>query len=391
MMKTQKLDKDLMKKNNMKLVLACINEADEISKAQIAEKVQMSIMSINRITDDLIQLGFVCETDRTKENSIGRPPMMLSLNRDNLLSLSVSLEKDTMRVGLVDPFGEIKAIREYTITSSRFDPQEVLKQLAMNLQRFIDSQPDRKILPVVGIVLPGIVDNKKGRMEFSSNLKWHNVQISKILKEYFPSKDFVVENDIKAIAIAENRFGASKQCHNSVVMNIGNGIGAAVIIDNEIYRGKNNMAGEIGHIIINPVGQMCECGQIGCLQTKIAEWAILREAQSVEADITLEGLFAHYEEKADWAVKLIDSVVDYISISINLLANTYSPEMILLCGSMIQQNKKLRELIEKNYRRHLNDYIKNSFQLKFESFGRDGHIIGGSIIAYQRYIDEVIK
>ena len=54
MMKTQKLDKDLMKKNNMKLVLACINEADEISKAQIAEKVQMSIMSINRITDDLI-------------------------------------------------------------------------------------------------------------------------------------------------------------------------------------------------------------------------------------------------------------------------------------------------------------------------------------------------
>ena len=146
----------------------------------------------------------------------------------------------------------------------------------------------------------------------------------------FRSFRFLVENDIKAVAVAEMYFGDSRAFSDLVVLNVGDGIGAAVIINNEIYRGQNNIAGEIGHIVMNQVGRLCECGQIGCLQTDIAEWAILQEATGIRSDFTIEEVFSSYIDREEWALKLVTKVVTGISLAINLVAMTYSPKVIIL-------------------------------------------------------------
>ena len=116
-----------------------------------------------------------------------------------------------------------------------------------------------------------------------------------------------------------------------VVLSIGDGIGAAVILNGEIYRGREIMAGEIGHIYLNPAGKICECGKVGCLSTHLSQRTILAEARTVYPNIDMKGLFDYFQRGDSFAVALITQVVEYTSIAINLLANTYAPEVVLLC------------------------------------------------------------
>lgn len=392
MVSGQKVDKDLMRKSNLRLVLSSIYTAREISRAQVAEQTKMSIVTVGRMTDELMSLGLVRESEKDsgEQNAVGRPPRVLSLAADDLLCCGVFLEKESLQIGLVDPYGRLCASEQFPLEEKEFAPAPVLDRMASLLTDFLARHRQHRVLPVIGVVVPGIVDIDRGELEFSSNFQWRHIRLVSELSARLPQYAFVIENDIKALALAENRFGACANSRNMVVLNLGNGIGAAVILNGSIYRGKNNMAGEIGHIIINPAGRMCECGQIGCLQTNIAQWAILQEARSVVPGITLPALFDDYDRGAPYAVRIVERLLEYISIAINLLANTYSPETILLCGSMLHLVPRLRELVRQSYSRQINEFIRNSFTLSFESFATGGHLIGGGTTAYTRYLDTLL-
>ncbi|MGB8454618.1 MAG: ROK family protein [Anaerocolumna sp.] len=185
--------------------------------------------------------------------------------------------------------------------------------------------------------------------------------------------------------------GIAKNSTNTVVLYIGSGIGASAVINHQIHRGAFNPAGEIGHICINPTGSMCECGRRGYLQTYIADWAILKDAQAVKPDATLDDVFNSYQSGEAWAVNLIDCVVNYVSITISILANTYAPDEIILCGRLIDKYEILKEIIFENYKSQLNDYLLDSFELKTSEFGSEGTVIGAGTIAFYHLMDEIFE
>ncbi|MEG2119349.1 MAG: ROK family transcriptional regulator [Pseudoflavonifractor sp.] len=393
MVGTQKVDRDLMRNSNTRLVLSTIYKARELSKAQIAAATKMSVVSVGRIADELVMRGFVREQVKLADGqAVGRPPKVLSLAADQLLCCGVFLEREALHLGLMDPYGVLEAeeLHPFSLQES-FAPEEILPLVADKLAAFLRKQQLlHSILGTVGVVVPGIVDLAAGALQYASNFTWSNVPIAPFLHARLPDYDFVLENDIKAVATAEHRFGSAANCNNMVILNVGNGIGAAVILNGQIYRGKNNMAGEIGHIIINPGGKICECGQAGCLQTNIARWAILAEARCVYPGVTLPELFALCARGDSFAVALIEKVVDYTAIAISLLANTYSPETILLCGSTIRQNPLFKTMLLESYKSKLNDYIRDSFALRFESFSRNSHIIGGGAVAFNHELGAMV-
>lgn len=239
--------------------------------------------------------------------------------------------------------------------------------------------------------MPGLVNPKEGMLRFSSQFKWRNVPVCEMLSHNLPGFKFVMENDIKALAVAEHLFGQAVGCGNCVILNIGQGIGAAALINDEIYSGENNMAGEIGHIVINPSGRMCECGKIGCLQANIAEWAILQEARSVKPNCVIADVFTAYERRERWAVLLVDRVVGYICIAINLLANTYSPKVLILCGNLIRENPVLEKLVLENYKQYIGVEFENSFEVKLSQFDKDGFFMGVSAIAFKQSIGNILR
>ena len=390
MVSGKKVDRALMRRNNTRLVLSAIRQAGEMSRAQAAEATGMSIVTVGRIADELMACGVLREQEKEGGAQVGRPPKVLSLEHTKLRCASAYLGRGELYLGLVDPDGTLLDEEHHLFPEhEEFLAQPVLHWMAGHLERFLARHAEDGMRSTVGVVVPGIVDIQRGVLQFSANLRWRDVPVVSYLKEKMPGYTFLLENDTKAMALAEQNFGPCPGCRNMVALSIGDGIGAAMILNGEIYRGVNNMAGEIGHIILNPAGKICECGKVGCLQTHLSQRTILAEARSVYPDITLAGLFDYFQQGDPFAVALIGQVVDYTAIAINLLANTYAPEVVLLCGSMLRQHPVFATLVERNYRSKINEYMQNTFQLRFERFGVDGHLMGGAALALRQVLEHL--
>lgn len=385
----KKVDKVLMRQNNTRFVLNTIRTAGEMSRAQAAEATGMSIVTVGRIADELIERGVLREQE--KDGCVGRPPRVLSLNGDHLLCPSAFLSREQLYLGLVSPTGQLCRQVSYPVPEGPFTPERVVPWMIGQLQDFLRSLDGVRFQRTVGVVIPGIVDISRGELEFSANFRWRAVPVVRQLERALPDYSFVLENDSKAIALAEHSFGACSGCRNMVVLNLGDGIGAAVILNGEIYRGKDNMAGEIGHITLNPAGKICECGKVGCLQTHLSHRAILAEAGTVYPGVTLPELLEYYRQGDPFAVGVIRQLTSYTSIAINLLANTYAPDVILLCGSLLRAHPLIPRLLTDSCRDSLSEYMQNTFQLQLESFGVTGSLIGGGAAALHQVLDDLCR
>lgn len=388
----QWMDRDSIRKNNAKAILTTLLAEREAPRTLLAEKAGISVMSVGRIADDLIELGFLQETKASaqRENTAGRPPKVLKLDADQLLCCGVNLDKTALHMGIVDPYGVIRERKDVPYpTEQKFTAEYILPWMAEEMSAFLERWKGRGLLNKVGVTVPGIVDAQKGVLQFSANLQLQDCAVTAYFKKQLPDFDFYLENDSKALAQAEYRFGTAAGTPNMVVLSLGDGIGSAAILNGEIYRARNNMAGEIGHIVLNPAGRICECGKIGCLQTNLTKNAILNEAHSVYPGISLTQLLEYAERGETFAEALVKQVVEYISMTINLLANTYAPDVMLLSGVTMWECPGLFPLVERDYRRLLSQYMKDTFLLSLDSFGPDGYVIGGGVVAFQQSVDEL--
>lgn len=384
-----KLDKFLMKKSNRELVFSIIHRKGSISRAQIAKLTNMSSMSIGRIADELVNLGIVVEEDGSDfTTTIGRRPKFLRVDSNNFLSVGVEMDRDGISAGIINFHGEVLRKIEYKQNISGSSAEDVLFLVSKMVKQIVSENENLPVIQAVGIACPGLIDN--GVIRFSSQMKWKDVHAVEILRELLGMEDIIIDNEVKAHGIAEDMFGLGKDYKSSVVLTMGSGIGSSIVIDHKLYRGRLNMAGEIGHICINPSGNMCECGRRGCLQTYMADWAILREARAVQEDITLDGVFAAYGEGKGWAVNLIERVLEYLSITISILANTYSPEVIILCGRLLEEHEVFRSLILNHYKDEISNYMLDSFQVKVSNLGLNGTLVGAGTLAYYKILEKII-
>ena len=358
-----------------------------MSRAQVAVRTGMNIMTVGRIVENMISRGILQERETEAICQVGRPPRLLSLRQDRLLCASLFMARDKLHLGLVNLTGQVTAYRDLPVPEGDFVPGRVLPWMTDCLEQFLREQRGQDLCRTVGVVVPGILDMGRGEVVFSANFQWEGVPLLEHLRRRLPDWTFILENDVKAVAVAEHQFGAAKGFRNIVVLNIGDGVGAAVILDDEIYRGRDNMAGEIGHIILNPAGKICECGKAGCLQTYLSQRTLLAEARGVYPQAaTLAQLFALYRQGETFARAMMNQVGEYVAIAVNLLANTYAPDVVLLCGSMVRQGTVLQEIVEDMYQEKLNQYMKDTFQLRFERFGTTGHLIGGGVLAVRQVL-----
>ncbi len=393
-MKTSwKLDQEQMRQNNVRLIFEHIYQEGGITKTQLAGKTGLSVMAVGRIADFLLEQGLV-EEHENASLAQGRPAKLLSVNRTAMLNVGVSLDAGGVYIGLIDAYGAIVRRWEHRFAPGPLEPEETLARLAEWVLRFLREdcvQAGMKgPVQAIGLAMPGFIDDERGLLKTSTQMHWANLPLAEMLQRHAGMPGVVLENDLKARAQAENRFGAGREYKNHVLLAVGSGVGAGIIIDNHIYRGKDNMAGEIGHIVLNANNRMCECGRFGCLQATITEAALLQDAQNIQPGINIGGLFEAGRQGLPWARKLLDHFADYIMMTINLLANAYAPEAIILCGSLIDGNTQIQEAVSRSYSLQYPVLLSNNFDLKFSAFGPDGNIIGASTVAFLHTLNAAI-
>lgn len=375
----EKQDQILMKQQNKSLVLELIKSQSPISRSELAKITKMSPTSISRIVNELCQQGFVKETELVT-SGVGRKATLLEVCGDVLYTIGIELDKSVIKIGLVNFIGEIVCLE----THNR-NPEEDYQDMLENIFRYIKQIINENTIAmekVIGVAvgLPGSIDHKNGIVRLSDQLCLENVPFAQDLKR-ITSLEVIIDNELKMKAVAENTLGKAKDSQNSILVGIGSGIGAAIILNGEVYRGKANNAGEIGHTVVNPNGNVCKCGKIGCLATYISEGAILADCQKVKNVSSFDDCILAFKNKESWAINILDRTLTHIALVISDMACFYNPEVIILSGDFIDKIPEVNHYIEEKCQRYMWEPIKDTLRIEYSLLGEQGVVLGGAIQA----------
>lgn len=375
-----------MKKQNKFLVLEKIRQLAPISRIQLSKLTKMSPTTITRIVQELEEEGFVRETD-VEETSIGRRPTLIDLCADALFTVGIEIDRSRIRIGIINFIGDIEVLNEIkrdlhqsyedTIREIVESVHQMLKQSNTSLSKVLG----------IGVGIPGVVDNEQGVVVVSEQLRWVNCPIRQDLSEHFAC-DIIIDNELKMQILAEIGDYYAPTYENCILIGMGSGIGAAILMNGDVYRGIKNNAGEISHVTINPQGNLCHCGNRGCLSTYVSETALIKQAQQFKPISTIEQLFKEISNGEQWALDMENNVATYIAIAINNLVCLYEPEAIIVSGDFINQNEKFQNLLQEKCSKYIWKEMQSHLQLVFSEQQNSG-VVKGAALQAQKILLEV--
>ncbi|MGM0775886.1 MAG: ROK family transcriptional regulator [Bacillota bacterium] len=375
----EKQDQLLMKRQNKNLVLDILKTKSPISRIDIAKITGMSPTSITRIVNELQLQGYLRETEAVA-SGVGRKATLLEVRGDVLYTVGIEIDKSLLKVGIVNYIGEMVSLLKSKRNESE-SYMETLHKINMVIRKIMDENeiPAAKIMGLA-VGLPGYIDYKNGIVKVSDQLKWKDANLAEDLQK-LTSFNVIVDNELKMKIVAESFIGKAKNSQNSILIGIGSGIGSSIMLNGDIYRGETNNAGEIGHTVIDPTGNVCNCGKIGCLATYISEGAILADSRKVKDVSSIEDVFQSYRDREPWALNIMDRASTYIALAISNLLCLYNPEVIILSGNTIEKLPEMKEAIEQKCELYIWEPLKQSVRIVYSELSDNGVVLGAAIQA----------
>src|SRR5512135_1196114 len=275
-MRIQKATHQETKLHNRDLVLKTIFEADTVSRAEIARITRLTRTTVSDVVDLLLAEGLVREVG-IGESIGGKSPILLSLEKDSRYMISLNLAHDQFCGAVVNLRGEIKDMESAPVSGR--DGEQALALVYEIRDRLVE----RQWAPVVGIGVgtSGLVNTREGLVVNAVNVDWQNLPLARLLRDRYHMPVHIM-NDSQAAAIGEYVYGGGyKADENLVVINIRQGIGAGILINGRLFQGDGGAAGEIGHMVVQENGELCRCGNHGCLETLASARAVVQRARAL--------------------------------------------------------------------------------------------------------------
>lgn len=247
----------------------------------------------------------------------------------------------------------------------------------------------------IGIGCPGTCNTDTGIVEYSNNLRWLNVPLLSDIENAFGRKTYI-DNDANVAAYGEYLAGAAKGAQNAVVITLGTGVGAGIIINGKIFSGSNFAGGEIGHTVIVVDGYECTCGRKGCFEAYSSATGLIRmtreaaEAhpeskikQLVESDGRISARTAFNAAKMldDTGMEVVDRYIKHLACGITNTINVFQPDILCIGGGVCNEGDALLLPLKKQVAENV--YSKNSAkntEICICSLGNDAGIIGAAML-----------
>jgi len=373
---TKKLNGNHIKIENRKLVFAQIFNQPGVSRPQITSDTKLSAASVGRITDELLSEGLISEYDSDAGN-VGRRPTLLRVSGEDVPALAVELDRNKQVCAIVDLTGKVHRRVERDFHARSHSPLEICKLVREMADELMSGFTGKRIAGL-GVALPGLIDMESGMVLLCSQFRWHDVPLGAILKDLFPEMKVTLDNEMNARAFAEHLYCDMRHEQNVVVLGIGSGVGAGIIANGHVYRGNRNMAGEVGHITMDPNGKMCECGSYGCLQTFLTDWALIEDARRFKQNADMNDIIKAADNDEPWAVSILDRFVRYTRTAISYFTSLLNPGVVVLCGPLLEDYPALNKRLLRGCSSMMHGSFSIPFKLTTAGLGRDGALIGAA-------------
>lgn len=372
-----------MKKESIKLkILELIKEENGISRIEISRRFQITPASVGKIIGDFLETGIVIE-EREGKSTGGRRPLLLNINKEKIGKiLGVYFSPTFVHFSIGDINGEnffSKRLRLGDLGGDIIGESEKIIEQTLNKNKDIN---------IISVVMNGLVDSEKGISIFSPHYNTKNIPIVERFTKKFKKKVYI-ENDVRAMALAEKVYGLCKDNNNFVVLNIGEGVGGSIYLNNMLYHGYGSMSGELGHMVVKRNSlEKCSCGKRGCLETEVSNRAIIKKVLSCikinnqysslkkilekEGILRIRDVIDGVEEKDMVSLTVTMEALYYIAHAVDMVISVINPEKIIIYGdlfqseyifkSMLKEIKKLT-LDEQNYQIKRTEFYETIYDI----------------------------
>jgi predicted NBD/HSP70 family sugar kinase len=286
---------------------------------------------------DLIEDGTLVELESRIEGvgARGRPRILLDCNPQARRVLGIQIDGIRARVVLADATGNI-SLEGQTPTGDR-DPGAVIRSIT-KLAKKLMADSDGKPASVVGICIPGLVDDTTGLVIETHELGWTNIELGKLV-----SRDLgipvAVQDTTKAITWAVTIAGEAREARTAVVMDYGGRIGVGLIIDGRPYAGSTGVAGTIGHVPVYGSSASCRCGRTGCVEADMSLHAMQAAAPQTVGltydDVDVEAL-RQQTARNQQSQEIIRDVIDRVAHTAMMIEALIDPELVIVAGLIVE-------------------------------------------------------
>ncbi len=305
-------------------------------------------------------------------------------------AVGIDLGGTFMKGAVVSDDGAI-IIKDEIATQAQRGAQDVL----VRMQAFVRDLAQRAGLTVsdlagVGIGIPGFIDDASGVAVEVVNMGWKDVSVRPQLIEHLKIPVFM-DNDANVAALGEAWVGAGRGRASAFCVTLGTGVGGGIVLDGRVLRGANTMAGEIGHIVMEPGGAQCNCGNRGCLETissatgvvRLAREAIAAGAQSAlqGADFTAEDVFAQAARGDEAATQAVGHAIETLGRGLAVGANLLNPQVIVVGGGMSKAGDALFTPLAKAFSRYVLPRVAEAVVLVPAVLGNEAGVVGAAKLA----------
>jgi predicted NBD/HSP70 family sugar kinase len=339
---TQVASSETARDINRGVVLNLIRRRQPISRADLARVSGLQRSTVSLITEQLIQEQWVINGP-TGRLPRGRRPTFLQLNEQRAI-LVADLRPEQTTVAVADINGRF--LSQQAIPTPPH-PRSAATALAARFRRLMQAHSGL-IFEGIGVSLPGRFNHATRRVVFAPNLKWPDFDFQGAL-ERATNMRVELENAANACVLAEVWFGGRDHVRDLVVVTVSEGIGAGIFINGHMAGGLNGMAGEFGHVPMNPDGPSCACGGRGCWEVYASNRAALRyyhEAQQNSGARSFQDLLALAEAGDSFATTALEKMAHAIGRGMRMIVAGLAPEEIVVVGEFTRQWQRLGPVIQ---------------------------------------------
>jgi len=387
---------------NINVVLSSIQAADGISRVEIAQQTGLTAQTVSVIVRRLIEQGIVQESG-SLPSAGGKPRTTLRINPAAAYAVGIHFDPIGLSMVVVDMMGQELADSRQEI-SPGLDPEALIAQAAGSaLSLLADLGIPRERVLGVGAACPGPIDQSQGLVISPPRRdRWTEVPIKRLLEQHI-GFDVIIDNDANAAAIGERWSGHGRATSDFAFLYLGTGVGGGIFLSNHIYRGVSLNAGEFGHIVVEPNGAPCYCGNRGCVEAMCSPAAIVKEVHAQLALGQASKLALQYQEdpgsvdhtaiclaavEFDFvARRVIDRVAEYLADCAVIIANALDVELLIIGGRAIAHVAEI-------YRDKMTEFLQtrplarktHTMRVAISDMANDGAALGAaSLVLHTAY------
>ena len=320
-----------------------------VSRAQVAKELGVSPASVTTLTSDLIDQGLLQEiaVPRPADDAgRGRPPVALGVRPEAHVVAGIKLS-DEVHTAVIADFAGNELATATLPASGVGSPREIIAATAWLIEAAAKrAGRDARGLSGVGIGVPGFIDHASGHVYWSPILNVRKVDFAEEAERAL-GIPVCIDNDANLVTLSELWFGAGRHLSDFAVVTIEHGVGMGFVSDRQLYRGATGLGMEIGHTKVQLDGALCRCGQRGCLEAYVADYALAREAaqalgrsgaQPMSTGALLETLRAEAEAGNEAASSIFRRAGRYLAVGIANVVNLFDPELVILSGGQVRHD-----------------------------------------------------